>query len=285
MLLLIVGPLALFPAMPEHRRTFVQALGLTATQLEFFNENGYLEIPDFWTKETCDALIGRANTLVEDWEPEAVSVFSTNEQVLPSAPHCFLLPAPAHIPVFTRLSQTRTSDDHFLESGDKITCFFEEKAFGEDGELTVPKAAAINKIGHGMRSLTPTSPCNALYMCAPPRLRICLTRGFRPRSHARLRPLVPGSHVHSASSRDLPLSGLRTANAGSEHVHFQGTPPLLCCRAALSWVASPCSPRSMASWCSNPLSEARSAHIKTAPFCTRSHRVSQGFGGPLRTAL
>jgi len=58
-----------------------QDVGLTRDQVEFFHENGYLVIEDFWTRETCDNLIKRANEIVEEFDPSTVSVFSTNEQV------------------------------------------------------------------------------------------------------------------------------------------------------------------------------------------------------------
>ena len=57
--------------------------------------------------------------------------------------------------------QTRTSDDHFLGSGDKVTCFFEEDAFDEDGQLKVDKDRAINKLGHGTYLPMPLSWCVA----------------------------------------------------------------------------------------------------------------------------
>jgi phytanoyl-CoA hydroxylase len=41
----------------------------------------------------------------------------------------------------------------FLSSGDAIWCFFEEEAFGPDGELTQSKELSINKIGHAMHDL------------------------------------------------------------------------------------------------------------------------------------
>jgi phytanoyl-CoA hydroxylase len=51
--------------------------------------------------------------------------------------------------------QTRTSDDYFLESGDRIRFFFEEDAFDECGELRQSKELSINKIGHALHDLDP----------------------------------------------------------------------------------------------------------------------------------
>ncbi|MBL8191127.1 MAG: phytanoyl-CoA dioxygenase family protein, partial [Acidobacteria bacterium] len=51
--------------------------------------------------------------------------------------------------------QTRTSDDYFLESGDKVRFFFEEDAFLPDGSLRQSKERSINKIGHALHDLDP----------------------------------------------------------------------------------------------------------------------------------
>ena len=59
------------------------------------------------------------------------------------------------------IPQTRTSDDHFLGSGDKVTCFFEEDAFDEEGQLKVDKDRAINKLGHGAYLAMPLCWCVA----------------------------------------------------------------------------------------------------------------------------
>jgi phytanoyl-CoA hydroxylase len=55
--------------------------------------------------------------------------------------------------IFTTHEQTRTSDDYFLGSGDKIRFFFEEEAFLADGSLRQEKAQSINKIGHALHDL------------------------------------------------------------------------------------------------------------------------------------
>lgn len=67
--------------------------------------------------------------MVEEWEPsEHRSVFTTNEQ-------------------------DRQSNEEFLDSGATTWCFFEEEAFGPDGELAQSKQLSINKIGHAQHDL------------------------------------------------------------------------------------------------------------------------------------
>lgn len=88
-------------------------------------------LKDFVDAKSCDRLRERAIELVGEFDPqEIVSVFSTHEQ-------------------------TRTSDDYFLESGDKIRFFFEENAFNADGSLRQEKEKSINKIGHALHDLDP----------------------------------------------------------------------------------------------------------------------------------
>ena len=100
-------------------------------QLEQYETQGFLVLNGFAGKDECDALRARAEELVREFDPqEMVSVFSTHEQ-------------------------TRTSDDYFLESGDKIRFFFEENAFKPDGGLRQEKDKSINKIGHALHDLDP----------------------------------------------------------------------------------------------------------------------------------
>jgi phytanoyl-CoA hydroxylase len=104
---------------------------MNAKHLDQYNRDGFLVLEDFVTGESCDALRARAEELVRDFDPAGiVSIFSTREQ-------------------------TRTSDDYFLESGDKIRCFFEEHAFNSDGTLKQSKEQSINKIGHALHDLDP----------------------------------------------------------------------------------------------------------------------------------
>lgn len=104
---------------------------LTEEQVEKFRRDGVLVIPDAVAADDCALLRSRANELVNGFDPtEAISIFSTKEQ-------------------------TRTSDEYFLGSGDKIRFFFEEDAFTPDGDLRQSKERSINKIGHALHVLDP----------------------------------------------------------------------------------------------------------------------------------
>ena len=104
---------------------------IDAEQLAGYERDGFLVLEEFVRPDACDALRAHAAELVRDFDPfGVVSIFSTREQ-------------------------TRTSDDYFLESGDKIRFFFEENAFNRDGTLRQSKEQSINKIGHALHDLDP----------------------------------------------------------------------------------------------------------------------------------
>jgi len=63
--------------------------------------------------------------------------------------------SPSTVSIFTTNEQTRHSDAYFLESGDKIRCFYEEDAWDDRGELRYPLGRSINKIGHALHDLDP----------------------------------------------------------------------------------------------------------------------------------
>jgi phytanoyl-CoA hydroxylase len=102
---------------------------LSAEQIESYQRDGFVVVQNFVSADDRDRLRTRALDIVDAWEPsEQRSVFTTNEQA-------------------------RVSDGEFLASGSTIWCFFEEDAFGPDGELTQPKELSINKIGHAQHDL------------------------------------------------------------------------------------------------------------------------------------
>ena len=104
---------------------------LSTAQVAAFERDGFLVIPDAVDPAACDELMARAGEIVDAFDPATVSIFSTQEQ-------------------------TRTSDEYFLASGDRISCFFEADAFDAQGGLRQDKAVSINKIGHALHDLDPT---------------------------------------------------------------------------------------------------------------------------------
>ncbi len=106
---------------------------LSDKQKTGYERDGFLVLEDFVDTGTCSRLIDRANRLVEEFDPGAEGVAS----------------------IFSTTEQTRTSDRYFLESGDRVSFFFEEEAFDERGELRQAKELSINKIGHALHDLDP----------------------------------------------------------------------------------------------------------------------------------
>ncbi|MDU0355817.1 phytanoyl-CoA dioxygenase family protein [Paraglaciecola aquimarina] len=104
---------------------------LSAAQLNIYQEQGYIVLPELFTVQEMDKLRTAANEIVDDFDPESTrSVFSTKDH-------------------------SKTKDDYFLSSGDKVRCFFEENAFDQNGNLSQEKSLSINKIGHALHTKNP----------------------------------------------------------------------------------------------------------------------------------
>ncbi len=99
--------------------------------LQKFQADGFLVLEGFNSVEACNDLMQRAEELANGFDYDGhPSVFQTSEQ-------------------------TRTSDDYFLDSGDKISYFFEKDAFDPSGNLKKDLFHSLNKIGHALHDLDP----------------------------------------------------------------------------------------------------------------------------------
>lgn len=98
---------------------------------EQFQSQGYLVLEQFVPHKACDILMMRAEDLAADFDYKG------------------------HPSVFQTSDQTKSSDDYFLDSGDKISFFFEKNAFGENGELKKDLFHSLNKIGHALHDIDP----------------------------------------------------------------------------------------------------------------------------------
>ncbi|MDJ0767726.1 MAG: phytanoyl-CoA dioxygenase family protein [Ilumatobacter sp.] len=104
---------------------------LSPEQIESFRRDGFLVLEEFVESDACAALRARAIEIVDDWQPSETRT------------------------AFTTIEDESPRNAEFLASGGIVWCFFEEEAFGPDGQLRQPKELSINKIGHAMHDLDP----------------------------------------------------------------------------------------------------------------------------------
>ncbi|KAF3915077.1 hypothetical protein ABW21_db0206920 [Orbilia brochopaga] len=128
---------------------------LTAEQVRFFHENGYLLIENALSASTVTTLKERTRALLEEFSLEGhpMTRFDTGKE---GAKH--------------------VGDEYFLTSGDQVRFFFEPDAFDASGNLTRPKEKSINKIGHGLHERD--SAFRAMTL-TPENLSIALSLGFK----------------------------------------------------------------------------------------------------------
>lgn len=104
---------------------------LTREMREAYARDGFLVLEGFAGGDELARLRSAIDQLVDDFDPRSVrTIFSTG-------------------------NQSHAADEYFRSSGDKVRFFFEADAFGDDGELTVSKRRALNKVGHALHDLDP----------------------------------------------------------------------------------------------------------------------------------
>lgn len=105
---------------------------LTAEQVEDFERDGFLVLPEMIAVDECERLRARTAEMLDELDPSDVAaVFSTNE-------------ADANI-----------RDSYFLDSAHGMKFFWEAEAVDADGSLNRPKHLAVNKFGHAMHDIDP----------------------------------------------------------------------------------------------------------------------------------
>ena len=104
---------------------------LSTEQIQQFQQDGYVIVPNFKSADEIAALRERAAKIVDEFDPASSKT------------------------IFTTKEQEKTVDHYFLNSANNISCFFEEEAFDEQGNLRQAKSLSINKIGHAIHDLDP----------------------------------------------------------------------------------------------------------------------------------
>jgi phytanoyl-CoA hydroxylase len=103
---------------------------LSPAALIQFQRDGYLILTNYLSPGEIDTARKQIASIIDEFDPSKVSVFSTTDHSL-------------------------TSTCYFIDSASRISCFFEEAAFDQQGRLNQAKELSINKIGHALHDLDP----------------------------------------------------------------------------------------------------------------------------------
>ncbi|MFT2111596.1 phytanoyl-CoA dioxygenase family protein [Marinomonas sp. 2405UD68-3] len=104
---------------------------LTMEQVKQYSEQGYLVLDELFDVNEINKIKAQAEKIISEWDEL-------------SQDH-----------IFTTEDNDRSGNDFFLSSSENISCFFEEEAFNDKGELCQDKNLCINKIGHALHELDP----------------------------------------------------------------------------------------------------------------------------------
>ena len=104
---------------------------MSQQMINSYQEEGYLLIENFATKDECEALMAQTKKLVTGFDAEE------------------------HKVVFSASGQSHAASEYFMNSASDISFFLEKDAVDEDGNLTKDKMVAVNKIGHALHDLDP----------------------------------------------------------------------------------------------------------------------------------
>ena len=100
-----------------------RSFGLSKSEINFYNENGYLALTGLVKPTEISLLKLRAREHIDSWKPDSHPTFLTDEN--------------------------RVADDYFMKSAYKISFFFEDSV----KPPVKDKFNAVNKIGHALHDL------------------------------------------------------------------------------------------------------------------------------------